>query len=174
MSSFDPDVTEMPISQYIAGMREMIGTRMIMMPAVSAIIINESGEVLLHRSKDDGKWYVIGGAPDPGEDLADAAVREALEETGLVVVPERLIGVYTDPPVRYGNGDEVRYVAAAFRCRPVDGNAKVADDESLEVRYFSPDALPELQETHRLRIEHALSTEERAYYAWDESWLKNL
>ena len=160
----------MPISKYIAGLREMIGTRMIMMPAVSAIIINEAGEVLLHRAKDDGKWYVIGGAPDPGEDLADAAVREALEETGLVVVPERLIGVYTDPVVRYGNGDEVRYVAAAFRCRPVDGNAKVADDESLEVRYFAPGALPPLLATHRLRIEHSLADAQGAAYCWNGNW----
>jgi 8-oxo-dGTP pyrophosphatase MutT (NUDIX family) len=160
----------MPISKYIAELRTKVGTYRIMMPAVSAIIVNEAGEVLLHRSRDDGKWYVIGGAPDPGEDAADAAVREAKEETGLVVEPERLVGVYTDPLVRYPNGDEVLYVASVFRCRPIGGTAKVADDESLEVRYFAPDALPELLGTHRLRIEHALSGGKAAAFRWKGEW----
>jgi 8-oxo-dGTP pyrophosphatase MutT (NUDIX family) len=160
----------MPISKYLHDLRALIGTRAIMMPAVSAIVLNDAGEVLLHRSRDDGNWYVIGGAPDPGEEPADAAVREVLEETGLVVVPERLIGTYVDPLVRYANGDEVMYTAIVFRCRPVGGRLKVADDESLEVRYFAPDALPQLLATHKLRIEHALSAAERAAFRWNGDW----
>ena len=160
----------MPISKYLAELRAIIGNRRIMMPAVSAIIVNSAGEVLLHRSKDDGKWYVIGGAPDAGEEPADAAVREALVETGVDVVPERLVGVYADPVVRYSNGDEVLYIATVFRCRPIGGTAKVADDESFEVRYFSPDALPPLMETHKLRIEHALSESKGAAFRWKCEW----
>jgi 8-oxo-dGTP diphosphatase len=163
-----------PISAYIRNLRQKIGTQCIMVPSVSAIIVNDSGEVLLHRSRDDGRWYVIGGAVDPGEEVARAAVREAFEETGLLVRPERLVGIYTDPVVTYGNGDQVLYVSDTFRCRPIGGNLHVADDESLEVKYFPPDRLPELLPTHRLRIEHALSNEERAYFAWNEEWLKNL
>jgi 8-oxo-dGTP pyrophosphatase MutT (NUDIX family) len=164
----------MPISEYLKKVRQMVGTHRLMMPGVSAIIVNDRGEVLLHRSADDGKWYVIGGAPDPGEEPARAAVREAYEETGLVVRPERLVGVYADPVVKYSNGDEVLYSAATFLCRPVGGELRIADDESLEVRYFRPDALPDLLSSHRLRVEHALSGDARAYFAWDEAWLKNL
>src|SRR5438552_14313845 len=160
----------MPISKYMAELRRLVGTRAVMMQAMSAIIVNSTGGVLLHRSKDDGKWYVIGGAPDPGEEPADAAVREALEETGLSVVPERLVGVYADPVVRYANGDEVLYVATVFRCRPIGGTAKVADDESVEVRYFSPSALPALMETHKLRIEHAVSGSVGAAFRWNGEW----
>jgi 8-oxo-dGTP pyrophosphatase MutT (NUDIX family) len=160
----------MPISPYLADLRRLIGTRRIMMPAVSAIIINDAGEVLLHRSSHDGNWYVIGGAPDPGEEPADAAVREAMEETGLIVEPQRLVGVYADPLVRYSNGDEVLYTAIVFRCHPVGGTLKVADDESLEVRYFRPDRLPELMDTHRLRIEHALSNIGSASFRWNGTW----
>jgi 8-oxo-dGTP pyrophosphatase MutT (NUDIX family) len=161
----------MPISPYIQDLRRLIGTKPIMMPAVSAIIVNDAGQVLLHRSTHDGNWYVIGGAPDPGEDLADAAVREALEETGLHVVPERLVGVYTDPLMRYSNGDEVLYVATVFRCKPVGGTVKVGDDESLEVRYFSPEQLPPLLATHKLRIEHTLAPAERAAFRFEGRWI---
>lgn len=164
----------MPISAYLRNLREKIGTAPVMMPAVSAIILNDANQVLLHRSSDDGKWYVIGGAIDPGEDPAHAAVREAFEETGLIVRPERLLGVYCDPLVVYANGDQVYYTAAAFSCRPVGGTLKVGDEESLEVRYFDAGALPPLLPTHRLRIEQALSDQSRAYYAWDDLWLKNL
>ena len=51
--------------------------------------MNERGDVLLHQSADDGNWYLIGGGMDPGEQPADAVVREVLEETGLEVIPER-------------------------------------------------------------------------------------
>ncbi|HZL36925.1 MAG TPA: NUDIX domain-containing protein [Tepidisphaeraceae bacterium] len=165
----------MPISQYLRQLRLKIGHDMVMMPAVTAIIVNEAGQVLLHRSRDDGNWYVIGGAPDPGEEPARAAAREAREETGLLVRPERLVGVYVDPPVRYTNGDKVMYTAMAFRCRPIGGELRVADDESLEVRYFQPDALPDsVTQVQRLKIEHALAGAHSAYFAWDEAWLKNL
>ena len=77
--------------------------------------------MLLQRAADDGKWYTVGGAVDPGEEAADAVVREVLEETGLNVVPERMIGVYTDPLAVYRNGDEVLYVSTCFACRVVAG-----------------------------------------------------
>src|SRR5215204_2791562 len=103
----------MAVSDYIRTLREKMGHDLLFLPAVSAIVINDRGEVLLHRSSDDGKWYTIGGAIDPGEDAADAAVREAREETGLLVVPERIIGVYTSPEIVYPNGDRVIYVGIA-------------------------------------------------------------
>ena len=164
----------MPISKYMRNLRQKVGNDAVMMPAVSAIIVNDRRQVLLHRSSDDGNWYVIGGAVDPGEEPALAAVREAHEETGLIVRPERLLGIYVDPVVRYPNGDEVLYTATAFLCRPIGGKLMIGDDESLELRYFDADSLPKLMASHVLRIEHALSGEQRAYYAWDETWLKNL
>jgi 8-oxo-dGTP pyrophosphatase MutT (NUDIX family) len=145
-----------------------------MMPSVSAMIVNDRREILLHRSRDDGNWYVSGGALDPGEDPAHGAMREAFEETGLIVQPLRVSGVYVDPPVVYSNGDQVLYTSIAFLCKPVGGSLKIGDDESLEVKYYSVENLPKLLPSHLLRIQHALSGDERAYYAWDETWLKNL
>ena len=164
----------MPISEYLRNLRQKIGNQCVMMPAVSAIILDDRRRVLLHRSRDDGRWYVIGGAPEPGEPLAKAAVREAREETGLIVRPNRLVGVYVDPIVTYGNGDQVLYSATTFACDIVGGTLHVADDESLDVKFFETDRLPDLLPTHRLRIEHTLSENQSGYFEWNEAWLKNL
>lgn len=159
----------MPISDYLRNLRQKIGHDLILVPGVTALIFNSAGEVLLQRAADDGKWYTIGGAVDPGEDPADAAVREVLEETGLRVTPQRVVGVYTDPLVVYPNGDRVIYVSTCFICRIVGGTLAAGDDESVELRYFPPDRLPELLPTHRHRIEQALKNEDRAYFAWNEN-----
>ena len=156
----------MPISTYLKSLREKVGHDLVLMPGVTALVFNEAGEVLLHRSADDGRWYTIGGAVDPGEDPAHAAVRETLEETGLRVVPERIVGVYADPIVTYPNGDRVLYVSTCFLCRAIGGRLGVGDDESLELRYFPADGLPELLPTHRHRIEQALKGDEKAYFSW--------
>ena len=50
---------------------------------MSAVIVNEGGEVLLQRAADDGKWYVIGGCVEPGEEPEQGAYREVEEETGV-------------------------------------------------------------------------------------------
>jgi len=82
-----------PIPQYVLQLRETVGNDLLLVPAVSAIVFNDAGEVLLQRASSDGKWYLTGGAIDPGEQPADAAARELLEETGLIVEPYRFIGV---------------------------------------------------------------------------------
>src|SRR5687768_14668341 len=154
----------MPISSYLRALREKVGSVPLMMPAVCALIFDERDRVLLHRASDDGRWHTIGGAIDPGEQIADAAVREAREETGLIVEPVRLVGVYTDPPLTYANGDVVLYHSFAFECRIVGGELHIADDESLELRFFAADELPELSDLDRHRILHALKREERAEF----------
>jgi 8-oxo-dGTP pyrophosphatase MutT (NUDIX family) len=86
-----------------------------------------------------------GGIIDPGEQPADAAVRECFEETGVVAVPEVLISVTVSQPLTYPNGDEVQSLELTYRCRVVGGDVQVNDDESVEVRWHV-DALPELDE----------------------------
>jgi hypothetical protein len=82
------------------------------------------------------------------------------------VVPERIVGVYSGPDfhVRYGNGDEAMIVSITFACRSLGGEPRVNDDESLELRYFAPDALPAMESRHRMRIEDALRGDPRARF----------
>jgi ADP-ribose pyrophosphatase YjhB (NUDIX family) len=83
-------------------------------------------------------------------------VREVYEETAVHVVPERVTSVLSEPSVTYPNGDRCTYVDIAFRCRAVGGQARVNDDESLAVGWFSLDDLPPITELVRHRIECAL------------------
>ncbi|HSE05355.1 MAG TPA: NUDIX domain-containing protein [Methylomirabilota bacterium] len=156
----------MPISPYMRDLRAKIGHDLLLQPGVVAIIVNPAGEVLLQRRSDDGEWGLPGGAMEPGEEPAETLVREVREETALEVVPERIVGVYGGPDlrVRYPNGDEAAILSIAFACRPVAGEPRVNDDESLEVRYFAADALPAMPARHRMRIEDALRNDPRARF----------
>lgn len=157
----------MPTSDYVLAMREKIGHDCLMLPGSSAMIFNDDGHILLHQRSDNGNWSLIGGGADPGEHPAETAIREAYEEVGVRVLPERLVGIYggKDNLVTYGNGDKMAYTITAFKCRIVAGQPHVADEESLAVRFFPTDALPEtVPEKHRLRIRHAL-TRTAPYFA---------
>lgn len=72
-------------------------------------------------------------------------------------VVERVVLVQALAPVTYENGDICQYMDITFRCRAVGGEARVNDDESLDVGWFDVDALPELNEFCQLRIKQALS-----------------
>ena len=156
----------MPISPYQRDLRAKIGHTLLLQPGVAAIIINAAGQVLLQRRSDDGEWGLPGGALEPGEEPAEALVREVREETALEVVPERIVGVYagSDFFVRYPNGDERAILSITFACRPLAGEPRVNDDESLEVRYFAVDALPVMARRHRMRIDDALRNDPRARF----------
>jgi 8-oxo-dGTP diphosphatase len=164
----------MPISDYLRKLRARIGHDLVLMPGVVGIVINAAGEILVERTQDSGDWWLPGGAVDPGEEPADAVAREIWEETGVRVVPERLVATYAEPLSRYPNGDQVLYVSMAFACRPVGGQAHVHDEESLEVGYFAPGDLPPLTPYDRLRLERALQDDPQAHFllsAKSEEWM---
>ena len=156
----------MPISDYLRNLRAKIGHDVLLTPRVAAVIINDRGEVLLQRRSDDGRWGLPGGAMEPGEEPAETLAREVFEETALEVEPERIVGVYSGPDfrVRYDNGDEAMIVSITFACRPGAGEPRVNDDESLEIRYFPPDALPAMEPRHHMRIADALRNDPRARF----------
>jgi 8-oxo-dGTP pyrophosphatase MutT (NUDIX family) len=154
----------MGISPYIAKLREKVGNDLLLLPSVSAIVLDERGRVLLQRSSDDRKWYTIGGAMEPGEEPAAAVVREVMEETGLVVEPVRVTSVQSSPVVVYPNGHRTQYVATTFLCRVIGGTLGVNDDESLELRYFAIGKLPELRADQRERVMRAVEGKEGAYF----------
>ena len=138
----------MPIPEYVATLREKIGTDLIWLPGASAYILRESDqsgtEVLLVKRSDNGRWTPVTGICDPGEEPDMTAQREALEEAGVHIEVERLLAVSALRPIAYDNGDRCQYLDHAFRCRWVSGAARVGDEESTDVRWFPVDELPPL------------------------------
>ncbi|CAL9672030.1 NADH pyrophosphatase [Streptomyces sp. enrichment culture] len=147
----------MATPDFIRTLRASAGHQLLWLPGVTALVFDDEGRVLLNRRADTGRWSVLGGIPDPGEQPAACAVREVYEETAVRCVAERVVVVQALQPVTYENGDTCQYMDITFRCRAVGGEAKVNDDESLDVAWFDVDALPELNEFGLLRIKQALS-----------------
>lgn len=147
----------MATPDFIRTIRASAGHQLLWLPGVTAIVLDDDGRVLLGRRTDTRRWSVIGGIPEPGEQPAACAVREVYEETAVRCVPERVVLVQALEPVTYTNGDVCQYMDITFLCRAVGGEARVNDDESLEVGWFTVDALPELNEFGLLRIKQALS-----------------
>ena len=148
----------MATPDFIREIRATAGHQLLLLPGVSAVVFDDEGRVLLGRRADNGKWSIIGGIPEPGEQPAVTAVREVYEETAVRCVAERVVLVQAlRKPVTYPNGDRCQYMDITFRCRAVGGTARVNDDESLEVGWFSADALPELKEFALFRIKQALA-----------------
>ncbi|MFB9236142.1 NUDIX domain-containing protein [Plantactinospora siamensis] len=156
----------MAIPDYIVRMRKHVGTELLWLPSVSAVVLNDAGEVLLGQRADDGRWSVISGFVEPDEQPARAVVREVEEETGVLVAPERISSVWSHPHT-YPNGDRCRYLNIGFRCRLVGGTARVNDDESTDVRWVPLDRLPAMDEHALLTIEHALNDGPAAWFTAD-------
>ncbi|MFF5403296.1 NUDIX domain-containing protein [Streptomyces misionensis] len=147
----------MATPDFIRTLRSTAGRQLLWLPGVTAIVFDDEGRVLLGRRSDTRRWSVIGGIPEPGEQPADCAVREVHEETAVHCVPERVVLVQALQPVTYDNGDVCQYMDITFRCKAVGGEARVNDDESLEVGWFAVDALPDLPDFALFRIKQALA-----------------
>ncbi|HEX2552967.1 MAG TPA: NUDIX domain-containing protein [Microvirga sp.] len=137
----------MPISSYLRDLRARVGSDLLVLPAVTIMIFDDADRLLMARDKETGLWMTIGGAIDPDESPADAATREAFEETGLLVELERVVGVFGGPGFRitYPNGDVVSYTVIAFRARAIGGHARPDGVEVGALRYVSDEgaaALP--------------------------------
>jgi 8-oxo-dGTP pyrophosphatase MutT (NUDIX family) len=130
----------MPMSEYMRRLRAKVGTDLVVAPSASVLVFDEHGRVLLGRHAETGRWVIPGGGVEPNEEPADAAVREAWEETGLHVVPTRLLGVYGGPEcqVTYRNGDEVSYLTLVFEARVLAGVPRPDGVEILETRWVAP------------------------------------
>ncbi len=133
----------MGMSPYLRGLRERIGHDLILLPAVSVFIWDDDGRLLLVRGADTGTWQMVGGIVEPDEAPAQAAEREAREETGLAVQVTAIRGVIGGPQFHhtYANGDHVAFVSTMFDARIVAGEPRPDDDETTEVAWLTPQEL---------------------------------
>ena len=119
---------------------------------VGAIIIEGDRVLLVKRAHPpiQGQWSIPGGVLEVGEMVRDAAIREAREETGLIVEPGELLGVYDRILRDLEKRVQYHYVLIDFLCRATGGELQAATD-AAEVRWFTREELPALhlaEDTH--------------------------
>ncbi|KAB2351058.1 NUDIX domain-containing protein [Actinomadura rudentiformis] len=136
-----------------------------LVPSVNVVVTNEHGEILMIRRTDNDNWALPGGAIDLGESVAQAAIRETKEETGIDCEITGLVGIYSDPKhvIHYTSNDEVRQeFSILLTARPTGGTPQTSD-ESREVRWIPPTEATDRQmdRSMQLRIGHYLADPER-------------
>ena len=147
----------MATPKFILDLRAKIGHDLLWLTGITGVVLDDAGQVLLVRRADTGRWSLVAGILEPGEQPAVGLAREIQEETAVTVEVERLVSTETLPPSSYPNGDQVQFLDLCFRCRPLHGEPQVNDDESLEVAWFPLSDLPDLPARDHECITRALS-----------------
>ena len=136
--------------------------------AVTAVVVDDGGRLLLIRRSDSGLYAIPGGGVELGETLTQAVRREVLEETGISVEVSGLVGVYSDPShvIEFGDGEVRQEFSVCFRGVPVGGELRTSA-ESTEVLWVAPSGLDglDVHPSIRLRIRHGLDERSAPYYS---------
>ncbi len=130
------------------------------------IVVIQDNKVLLTKRSDVPMWCLPGGGVDAGESVAQTAVREVHEETGLTIQLTRFVGVYSRP--NWGiDGDHV----LLFTAVPIDGTLQMADGEVIDQNFFDPNQLPQpILWWHIQRIKDAFAGVTGAAWSQDVAW----
>lgn len=165
----------MAMSNYYRNLRNKLGAELIFMPSVAGIVRNDGGDILFQNKGNGERWSLPAGAIELGEAPAEAVVREVWEETGLHVVPEKLLGIFGGREFRYQypNGHKVEYNVFVFSCRAVGGDLNPIDTETAELKYFSVENMPELALPYPKSI-FIETDDEKTLYQWDPNWVNRI
>jgi 8-oxo-dGTP pyrophosphatase MutT (NUDIX family) len=155
------------MSDYVANIRQKIGRDLLLLQAASVLAFDDDGRVLWGQSAS-GTWSTIGGAIEPGEAPADAALREFWEETGAHAEIVRLLGAFGGPEffITYPNGDQVAYTSIAFEVRIASGEPAPDKVELQRLAWFSPSEVSTLPMTPNNRIVTSLALTGRERATW--------
>lgn len=134
--------------------------------AVTVFVTDSRNRVLLIRRTDNGLWAIPGGAQDFGEYIAETAVRETKEESGVDIRVAGVVGIYTDPKhvMSYSDGEVRQQFSICFRGEYL-GGSPTPSSESSEVRWVPRAELDQLSihPSMRLRIEHGYEQRPKPY-----------
>ena len=133
--------------------------------AVAAVIVENDRFVLVKRATPPhkGEWTIPGGMLECGESLREAVIREAHEETSLIVKPIALIEVF-ERIIRNETGQiQFHYVIMDYLCQVIDGAVQAGED-AADARWFTEAELNGLQVTEGILqvLKKALLTSQTA------------
>lgn len=131
---------------YLGKLRAIIGQRPVLMPGARVIAEDGCGRVLLIMRGDMKLWGWPAGSAEIGQSIEDTARQELLEEAGLTahrLVPVGFSSHPVDDRIQYPHGDVLHAFAMIFHCTEWSGAPRPDGHESLDVRWFPQDALPD-------------------------------
>jgi ADP-ribose pyrophosphatase YjhB (NUDIX family) len=132
-----------------------------LVPTVTVAARDALGRLLVVHKIDHDSWALPGGAVDLGESVAEAAVREVVEETGVTVEVTGLVGIYSDPRhvMAYDDGEVRQQFSICLSARHVTGEPRPDGTEVRAARWVDAAELAGLKvhSSMRSRIDDALS-----------------
>jgi ADP-ribose pyrophosphatase YjhB (NUDIX family) len=138
-----------------------------MVPSANTVVVNDSGEILLIRRSDNGNWALPGGGVELGESLAQAAVRETREESGIDCVITGISGIYTDPGhvILYTSNGEVRQECSIVLTARATGGQPTPSAETSQVRWvpLADVGSYQMDPSMQLRVQHYAEHRDRPY-----------
>ncbi|WP_163852847.1 NUDIX hydrolase [Paenibacillus elgii] len=144
---------------YIEELRSLVGHRPLIFVGSVVIVQDSNDRILLQQRKHPfGTWGIPGGLMELGETAEDTARRELLEEAGITIGELELIDVFSGPQnfIKAPNGDEFYVVTIAYSTRSFTGQPFINDAESLDLKFFDLQEVPELVKSHRIILERFL------------------
>jgi ADP-ribose pyrophosphatase YjhB (NUDIX family) len=133
-------------TSHLGKVRAKVGNDLLLVPGTRCVILNAADRVLLELRSDLAIWGLPGGNAEPAEDIATTIRREIEEETQLEVGELTPFGFASDPvreSVTFPNGHQCQFFVLLFVAQVTDDRLPVASAESLELRWFELDQLPE-------------------------------
>jgi ADP-ribose pyrophosphatase YjhB (NUDIX family) len=135
-------------------------------PAVSVVVPDDQGHILLIRRTDNKYWSIPGGGMEPGESVREAAEREVKEETGMDCEITGLVGIYSNPRhvAAYDDGEVRQEFSICLAGRLLGGSVRTSN-ESSEVRFVPASDVPayEIHPSIQMRISHYLENRTDPY-----------
>ncbi|KAF0820951.1 mutT/nudix family protein [Bacillus sp. ZZV12-4809] len=161
----------MGMSDYYKKLREKVGNELIFMPCAAGIVRNDLREILLPYKGNGEKWSLPAGAIELGEAPAEAVIRDVWEETGLNVLPKKLLGIFGGEDFRYQypTGHQVEYNVFMFEC--IIQSGRVVNYIQSIMRLLNFNIL--IQSICLKWLYHIHRESSEVYFQRNDEWLKN-
>lgn len=132
-------------NSYHGRLRNAMGDATLMFVGARGIIRDEQGRFLLIKRADNAVWAFPAGAMEIGESLAECAIRETFEETGLKAGRASLFAFLTGPQYTFTNiyGDTYQHLSGSYLLEDVTGELSPDPEEATDTGWFAPDEFPE-------------------------------
>jgi 8-oxo-dGTP pyrophosphatase MutT (NUDIX family) len=128
---------------YLGRVRTSVGdTDTLLFVGARGVIIDDRNRLLLIQRSDNHRWAIPAGAMELGESMAECAIRETWEETGLTATSLTPFAFYSSYTFTNGYGHTYQQILMSFRIHTWEGALLRQTEESVDAGFFPLDALP--------------------------------